>query len=246
MGFLATARLVRRAQANDNEAMQELWCRHVRLCYTVANRIKVRTDLVADLILESQEAFPKAIRNFDIDRLLEFSTYTYAAIRSHMLRALPRIRFSTKVPSQLYRSLSQYNSQLVNAPSRSHWFDARESMLEDRLYEQARNLHAIANPSPIETANACASTRQDPAALFAGRSESELLQLCIHKLEERDQFILVSRYGLWDRPVMTLQQVGDVLQITRERVRQLQLSAEQQLRNQLEECDQLDPAQSEE
>ncbi len=235
MGFLTTARLVRRAQSDDKAAMQELWCRHVRLCYTVANRVKVRADLVADLILESQEAFPKAIRNFDIDLLLEFSTYTYSAIRSHMLLALPKIRFSTKVPDQLYRPLTRYDSQLVNAPSRDDWFDAREHMIEEGLYERVRDLHVIAHPDPIETATDIACPRQNPARMLTVRSESDLMQQCIQKLDERDQFIIVSRYGLWDRPEMTLQQVGDILQVTRERVRQLQLIAEQRLRELLTE-----------
>lgn len=238
MGYLRVARLIRRAQANDMDAYQELWVRNARLCYTVANKVRVRRDLVSDLIQESQEAFPKAIRNFDIERLLEFSTYAHAAIRSHMIRALPRIRFSTKIPSHLYGVLIQYIVSISNAPTRSDWFDARERMIEAGDYEHARNLYRIGNPNPLEAADDTESLEQSPAQSMLDRDCSEMLQRLILRLDSRASYILIHRYGLWGRPEMTLQQLGDILGVTRERVRQLQLIAEQQLRTLLAETDQ--------
>ncbi|MFG0246378.1 MAG: sigma-70 family RNA polymerase sigma factor [Phycisphaerales bacterium JB052] len=235
MGYLKITRLIRRAQANDLEAYQELWVRNARLCYTVANKIRVRRDLVADLIQESQEAFPKAIRNFDINRLLEFSTYAHAAIRSHMIRALSRIRFSTRIPSQLYGPLIRYLVHLENAPDRSHWYDERERMIHDGHYERVRDLHAIANPYSLLEAKHTRCPQPSPQEAASHRDEAELLYRVSLNLSDRDRFILVHRYGLWGRPEMTLQQLGDILGVTRERVRQLQLIAEQQLRSLLTE-----------
>lgn len=237
MGYLTTTRLIRRAQADDNNAIHELWVRNARLCFTVANKIRVRSDLVADLIQESQEAFPKAIRNFEIERLLEFSTYAHAAIRSHMLRARCRILFSTSIPSQLYGTLIQYITQITNAPTRSHWFDARERMLDEGLYNRARDLDFIANPSPIESAQGTLCLNHCPEQSVTLREDRAVLQHLLQELEPRDCFVLVHRYGLWDRPEMTLQQLGDLLNVTRERVRQLQLIAEHRLRTLIAESD---------
>ena len=245
IGYLTTTRLIRRAQADDHDAIQELWVRNARLCYTVANKIGVRSDLIADLIQESQEAFPKAIRNFDIERLLEFSTYAHAAILSHMLRARCRIRFSTNIPSQLYGTLIHYITQVSNAPTRSHWFDARERMLDDGLYNRARDLDNIANPSPIETAQDSTCPSPCPQQFATLQEGTTILQQLLQKLEPRDCFILIHRYGLWNRSEMTLLQIGDLLGITKERVRQLQLIAENRLRALIAESD-LDITQTDE
>lgn len=238
MGYLTTARLIGRAQSGDIGALQELWIRNARLCYSVANSIRIPTDLVADLIQESQEAFPRSINGFETQRLLEFSTYAYAALRRHMLRALWKVRFSTRVPGYLYGSLIHYLIHLTNAPTRSHWFDAREEMLDRGLYDKVRDLHAVASPEPLSAARLSTSPGPAPAQAAEDRDLSGALWLCLKNLDDRDRFILVHRYGLWHRPEMTLQQIGDILQVTRERVRQLQLLAEQRLRGLLG-----DPAQ---
>lgn len=244
LGFLQTARLIRRAQSEDPQATQQLWTNNARLCYSVANSIVIRGDLVADLIQESQEAFPKAIRNFDIDRLYEFSTYAYAAIRSHMIRALPKIRFSTKIPTNLYKPLNRYIKKVANASDRSHWFDAREDMINLGTYANTRDLHAIANPIPIEHAQTSTASKPSADQQIAEQEYMSQFHNCMKQLGARDQFILIHRYGIGHHPEMTLQAIGDQLQLTRERVRQLQLLAEQKLKELLEESDSPNPTQS--
>lgn len=234
MGFIKTTRLIRRAQSGDNEAAQELWLNNARLCYSVANSINIREDLVADLIQESQESFAKAIRNFDIERLHEFSTYAYAAIRSHMFRALPKIRFSTKIPTQLYKPLNHFNKRLAHAPDRSQWFDEREMMIEQGTYTAVCDLHAIAIPRPIEFADSAMCKTLSPDQHHSKCDLLRHLKHCIDQLEYRDQFVLAHRYGLCDTTELTLQQIGDMLGLTRERVRQIQLLAEKKLRDFLE------------
>jgi RNA polymerase sigma factor (sigma-70 family) len=236
MGYLARSNLIRRAQSGDLDAICTVWLNNARLAYSTANQIRVRPELVADLVQQSQLALPRAIQRFDVSRLLEFSTYAHAALRREMYRHAADIAFSTRIPPNLTRPYFTYRRRVAHASHPSSWFDARSEYLDEspRGYERLRRLHALAEPLPLKHARHITTEPLDPARqLIADETRAELAR-AMAELNRRERFVLLRRYGLDGEPQQTLDEVGSRFRLTRERVRQIQLRAELKLAGLLE------------
>ena len=230
VGYLTKTRLIERAQGGDADAMRIVWEGNARLTYSAANRFKVPPQLVADLIQGAQFALPRAIKGFDPSRLLEFSTYAYAAIWREIHRQIGSIRFLISLPPNLYPKYIAFRVRLDRAMSSDDWFDLRDELLDAGLYESLRSIHAIVAWEPIGRKLRIPAPDSCPTDPLVAAEVLATLWSVLPDLDPRERSVLEWRYGLGDAPVCTLEEVGQFLGLTKERVRQIQLEAEANLR----------------
>ena len=230
VGYLTKTRLIQRAQENDAEATKLVWEGNARLTYSAANRLRVRPQLVADLIQGAQLAMPRAIKRFDPDRLLEFSTYAYAAIRREMQRQVCRFRFFIPLPPNLYTQYIAFRIELDKALTPSDWFDLRERLIERGDYERLRSAHALIAWEPLTRDLPMTSPRPRPSERIMVAEALSGLRAALHEIDTRQRSVIERRYGLHSHHEHTLEEIGRDLGITKERVRQLQQRAEADLR----------------
>lgn len=230
--YLTQARLIKRAQAGDVAAWQTVWIHNARLAYSALNKHKTRPDLMADALQHSQLAIARAIRGFDATRLLEFSTYAVAAIIHSLNRFRTLPGCAARVPAPVITGYITFRTSVVRARSRAEWFDAREWYLTrfPALYERLLGLHALAEPCLREDARTVPADIDPPDARLLGIDLAGDLGDALAGLDARQRYIIDHRYGLDDQPMLTLEQIGDELSLTKERVRQIQSSAEAAIR----------------
>ena len=230
VGYLTKTRLIQRAQENDLESTRLVWEGNARLAYSAANRLRVRPQLVADLIQAAQLAMPRAIKGFDPDRLLEFSTYAHTAIWREMQRQVCRLRFFISLPPNLYPKYIAFRRELDRALTPSDWFDLRERLIDRGDYHLLRSVHALIAWEPLTSAIPLTTPRHCPTEPILTAEAIRQLQVALDEMNDRQRTVLERRYGLHDHREHTLDEIGRDLDLTKERVRQIQLDAEANLR----------------
>lgn len=230
IGYLTKTRLIQRAQAGDSEAMQLVWESNARLTYTVANRLRVQPQIVADLIQGAQLAIPRAIKRFDPQRLLEFSTYACVAIWREMQRQVCHLRFFVALPPNVYPKYIAFRMELDRALTRSDWFDHRERLIDTGEYELLRKIHALVAWEPLTRDHELTTPRHCTSEPILVAEALAALYAALDELDPRERSVLEHRYGLVGQREHTLEEIGLLLGLTKERVRQIQMNAEANLR----------------
>jgi len=230
VGYLTKTRLIQKAQADDTEATQLVWEGNARLTYTAANRLRVRPQIVADLIQGAQLAMPRAIKRFDPERLLEFSTYAYAAIWREMQRQVCRLRFFVALPPNVYPKYIAFRMEVDRTLTPSDWFDLRERLIDTGEYELLRKVHALVAWEPLTRDLELTTPRYCPSEPIIVAEALAALHAALDDLDPRERSVLEQRYGLRDQREHTLEEIGLLLGLTKERVRQIQINAETNLR----------------
>jgi RNA polymerase primary sigma factor len=232
-----------RAHTGDQEALHELILANVRFVVSVAHEYRDRGVSLAELISEGNVGLLEAIKRFDETRGFKFITYAVWWIRQAMLRALAEHGKATRPPMSQVNDLQRIekeSGQLAQTLGRPPTYDellAHGELSTERVLnalavgQQDLSLDGPAFPDEETPLHAVFLAEQEGVAEQHERGQLEaLVRTCLAALEPREYQILRAYFGLEGTAPMTLEEIGEVMGVTRERVRQLRNRALEKMR----------------
>lgn len=229
----------------DGEAAQEHLIRaNARLVISVAKKYIGRGVPFLDLIQEGNIGLIRATNKFEYQRGHKFSTYATWWIRQAVSRAVADQGRTIRVPVHMGDQLNRMRRvqlQLLQELGREPTIEELARGMEttpdkvENLLEISRRPVSLETPIDDEGDSTFGDFVEDvnspaPAEEVASHLLQEQLQQALDKLPPREAQILRLRYGLADGRVYTLEEVGQTIGVTRERVRQLEAQALNRLR----------------
>ncbi len=238
---IAVARRVRRG---DEEAMQELVKRNLRFVISVAKKYQNRGLALTDLIGEGNIGLMIAARKFDPDQGVKFISYAVWWIRQSILASLARQSRTVRVPlnrtadlSRIMRAAESMREELRREPTPEELARATGLMLDVVLSLMSLNTAEVRLDAPLDP-----DGDRSLIDRFVGENSPNVEDEVMHRflaeeveralasLAPRDAKVLRLYFGLDGGREFTLEEIGAMLGITRERVRQLRDRALRSLR----------------
>jgi RNA polymerase primary sigma factor len=236
--------IARKVRAGDEEAMQELVKRNLRFVISVAKKYQNRGMALTDLIGEGNVGLLTAARKFDPDQGVKFISYAVWWIRQAILASLARQGRSVRVPLNRTADLSR----IVRAAETLRQDLRREPTPEEISVATGLTLDVVRSLASLNTSDVRLDAPLDPEgdrslidrfiADEQGDAEeqamdrflSEEIEQALRTLPPRDAKVLRLYFGLDGGREHTLEEIGGMLGVTRERVRQLRDRALKRLR----------------
>ena len=237
----------RRALRGDESARQRMIESNLRLVVMIARRYINRGLPLLDLIEEGNLGLIHAVKKFDPERGFRFSTYATWWIRQNIERGIMNQSRTVRLPIHIIkdmnsclRAMRRLRQKNGRTPTVQELADHLERDVADveRLMSLRERVTLRASgrddegDGPVDRLRAKGSA--EPSRCAQQDNVNDIVDHWVCELSEKQRSVVERRFGLHGHRRATLEQIGDEIGVTRERVRQIQLDALKNLRKMLE------------
>lgn len=242
--ILSWGEKIARGQREIETAKKELINANLRLVVSIAKRFANRGMHFFDLIQEGNIGLMRAVEKFEYRKGYKFSTYATWWIRQSITRAISEQARTIRIPSHMIEQINKVNRE-IRLFLQEIGREPNDDEIAERLGWPAAKVKQVKNvakdPVSLETPvgededSELGDFVEDkkaesPLASTAQSILAEQLKQVLATLPAREQKVIRMRFGLDDGYTHTLEEVGYVFQVTRERIRQIEAKALRRLR----------------
>lgn len=238
--------LAQRIRSGDQMALEKLTKANLRFVVSVAKQYQNSGLSLGDLINEGNVGLIKAASRFDETRGFKFISYAVWWIRQSILQALAEQSRIVRIPlnrvnslTKISRAFSELEQKFQREPSADELgllVGVTTEEIEYNLKHTGRHVSIDAPLSEGESVNSLLDVLNDhnevmPDSELMGQSLKEEIRRALATLPARESQVLDLYFGLNNEQALTLEEIGDKFNLTRERVRQLKEKATRRLKN---------------
>jgi RNA polymerase primary sigma factor len=243
--------LAERIQRGDNEAREQMIKANLRLVVKIARDYEGLGLPLLDLISEGNIGLMKAVERFQPAKGAKLSTHASWWIKQAIKRALTNQSKTIRLPVHVTHKVAHIRKAAIKLRETLNREAADQEVADDldlsprrvRQYREASRA-PISLDSPISSEDSTPISEtvadENTAAPFddlANNNDNDLVHAVLATLDSRESKILAMRFGLDDGRSKTLEEIGEHFGITRERIRQIQEQALQEMRARIEKRD---------